>query len=54
MPSPIPASTIAGPAAAWRLPPAVDELLLVSGASIAGVLAVIRVIHVLRRHRHRR
>ncbi|MFD4320712.1 DUF6332 family protein [Streptomyces sp. NPDC058548] len=49
-------ATIAGPAAVWHLPPAVEKLLLVAGASVAGVLAVIRVVHVLRRlghHRHR-
>ncbi|MET7848358.1 DUF6332 family protein [Streptomyces avermitilis] len=47
-------ATIAGPAAVWHLPPAVEKFLLVSGASVAGVLAAIRVVHVLWRHgRHR-
>ncbi|WP_406065964.1 DUF6332 family protein [Streptomyces sp. NBC_01077] len=47
-------ATIAGPAAVWNLPSAVEKFLLVAGASVAGVLAVIRVIHVLWRHGQRR
>ncbi|MGW1025917.1 DUF6332 family protein [Streptomyces sp. NPDC002577] len=43
-------ATIAGPAAVWHLPPAVDKFLLVTGASVAGVLGAIRVVHVLWRH----
>ncbi|WP_406002869.1 DUF6332 family protein [Streptomyces sp. NBC_00829] len=43
-------ATIAGPAAVWHLPLAVEKLLLVTGASVAGVLAVVRVVHVLSRH----
>ncbi|WP_055697650.1 DUF6332 family protein [Streptomyces silaceus] len=38
---------VAGPVAVWSLPPAVDKVLLVAGASLAGVLAVVRVVHVL-------
>ncbi|MCX5232437.1 DUF6332 family protein [Streptomyces sp. NPDC006553] len=47
-------ATIAGPAAVWNLPAIVDKFLLVAGASVAGVLAVIRVVHVLWRHGRRR
>ncbi|MFF2847797.1 DUF6332 family protein [Streptomyces sp. NPDC058001] len=48
-------ATVAGPAAVWHLPPTVEKLLLITGASVAGVLAVFRVVHVLWRHagRHR-
>ncbi|MFD4240901.1 DUF6332 family protein [Streptomyces sp. NPDC058525] len=40
-------ATIAGPAAVWHLPSALEKTLLVAGAWVAGVLAVIRVVHVL-------
>ncbi|MFJ8078396.1 DUF6332 family protein [Streptomyces sp. NPDC096176] len=43
-------ATVAGPAAVWHLPPAVEKFLLVAGAWAAAVLAVIRVVHVLWRH----
>ncbi|MEU6758373.1 DUF6332 family protein [Streptomyces sp. NPDC046685] len=43
-------ATIAGPVAVWSFPPAVEKFLLVGGAWVAGVLAVIRVAHVLWRH----
>ncbi|MCX5589232.1 DUF6332 family protein [Streptomyces erythrochromogenes] len=46
-------ATIAGPAAVWHLPAAVEKFLVVAGAAIAGVLAVIRVIHVLWQHGNR-
>ncbi|MFE4684907.1 DUF6332 family protein [Streptomyces sp. NPDC056721] len=39
--------TIAGPAAVWHLPPAIEELLLATGTVVGGVLAVLRVVHVL-------
>ncbi|MFC9531834.1 DUF6332 family protein [Streptomyces sp. NPDC056975] len=40
-------ATIAGPAAVWHLPPAIEELLLATGTVVGGVLAVLRVVHVL-------
>ncbi|MER6448746.1 hypothetical protein DEJ51_34210 [Streptomyces venezuelae] len=43
-------AAIAGPTAVWHLPPAVEEFLQVGGAWVAGVLAVVRVVHVLWRH----
>ncbi|MYY08114.1 hypothetical protein GT204_04150 [Streptomyces sp. SID4919] len=43
-------ATIAGPAAVWDLPPAVERFMLLAGASVGGVLAAIRVVHVLWRH----
>ncbi|MYW01877.1 DUF6332 family protein [Streptomyces sp. SID3343] len=43
-------AVIAGPAWVWDLPSAVDESLFVAGRWTAGVLAVIRVVHVLRQH----
>jgi hypothetical protein len=43
-------AVIAGPVVVWRLPPAVDKFLLVAGSSAAGLLGVVRVVHVLRRH----
>ncbi|WP_435975358.1 DUF6332 family protein [Streptomyces sp. Qhu_M48] len=43
-------ATIAGPAAVWDLPRAVDRFLLAAGTWVGGALAVIRVIHVLRRY----
>ncbi|MGW1894201.1 DUF6332 family protein [Streptomyces sp. NPDC002004] len=43
-------ATIAGPATVWHLPPAVEKFLLVAGAWVAGILAVIRVVHVLWRN----
>ncbi|MFD9083738.1 DUF6332 family protein [Streptomyces erythrochromogenes] len=46
-------ATIAGPAAVWHLPRAVEKFLVVAGAVIAGVLAVIRVVHVLWHHGNR-
>ncbi|WP_254878789.1 DUF6332 family protein [Streptomyces sp. NA04227] len=46
--------TIAGPAAVWDLPHAVESALVLAGAWVAGALAVVRVVHVLWRHgRHR-
>ncbi|MEU9720911.1 DUF6332 family protein [Streptomyces sp. NPDC047976] len=43
------------PAAVWDLPPAAEGFLLKAGAAIAGMLAVLRVIHVLWRYdRHLR
>ncbi|MDX6356734.1 MAG: hypothetical protein QOF98_3637 [Streptomyces sp.] len=39
---------IAGPSLVWDLPPRVDKALLVTGVLVAAVLAVIRVVHVLR------
>lgn len=47
-------AAIAGPAAVWRLPPAVEGFLLVAGAVVGGGLAVVRVVHVLWRYRHPR
>ncbi|MET8690707.1 DUF6332 family protein [Streptomyces sp. NPDC004732] len=41
---------IAGPAAVWRLPPGAERFLLVAGASVGSVLAVLRVVHVLWRY----
>ncbi|MGW4386933.1 DUF6332 family protein [Streptomyces sp. NBC_00063] len=38
---------IAGPAAVWNLPRAVEQLLLAAGTVVGGVLAVLRVVHVL-------
>ncbi|MEV4950029.1 DUF6332 family protein [Streptomyces sp. NPDC053755] len=46
--------TIAGPAAVWHLPPAFERFLVIAGAWLAGVLAVVRVVHVLWRHERRR
>ncbi|MEU1090712.1 DUF6332 family protein [Streptomyces sp. NPDC005576] len=40
-------AAIAGPALVWDLSPAVDKALLITGASVGGVLAVLRVVHVL-------
>ncbi|MFJ3103730.1 DUF6332 family protein [Streptomyces sp. NPDC086835] len=47
-------AAVAGPAAVWTLPPAVERLLWATGATVAGALAVIRVVHVLWRHAARR
>ncbi|WP_405783486.1 DUF6332 family protein [Streptomyces sp. NBC_00859] len=38
---------IAGPAAVWNLPHRVTTALLLTGATAAGLLAVVRVVHVL-------
>lgn len=47
-------AAIAGPAAVWELPGAVENSLVVAGAAIGGVLGVLRVVHVLRHHgKHR-
>ncbi|MEU4356093.1 DUF6332 family protein [Streptomyces virginiae] len=46
-------ATIAGPTAVWDLPAGVDEFLRVTGLWIAGLLAVVRVVHVLRQHGQR-
>ncbi|MFE9466810.1 DUF6332 family protein [Streptomyces virginiae] len=46
-------ATIAGPTAVWDLPAGVDEFLRVTGVWIAGLLAVVRVVHVLWRHGQR-
>ncbi|MFE5493955.1 DUF6332 family protein [Streptomyces virginiae] len=40
-------ATIAGPTAVWDLPAGVDNLLRVTGVWVAGLLAVLRVVHVL-------
>lgn len=47
-------AAVAGPAAVWSFPPAVERFLSATGAVVAGVLAVIRVVHVLWRHADRR
>ncbi|MGN9790339.1 DUF6332 family protein [Streptomyces sp. OZ13] len=47
-------AAVAGPAAVWSFPPAVERFLRATGATVAGVLAVIRVVHVLWRHTARR
>jgi hypothetical protein len=48
-------AAIAGPAAVWHLPHPVEDLLVRTGAVAAGLLAVLRVVHVLRGHaRHLR
>ncbi len=48
-------AAIAGPAAVWHLPDAVEDFLIRTGVAAAGLLAVIRVVHVLRGHaRHLR
>ncbi|WP_306335280.1 DUF6332 family protein [Streptomyces sp. KL118A] len=41
---------IAGPVAVWRLPAGAERFLLVAGASVGSVLAVLRVVHVLWRY----
>ncbi|MEU4125378.1 DUF6332 family protein [Streptomyces virginiae] len=46
-------ATIAGPTAVWDLPAWVDNVLRVGGLWVAGLLAVIRVVHVLRQHGRR-
>ncbi|OEJ30361.1 DUF6332 family protein [Streptomyces subrutilus] len=46
-------ATIAGPVAVWDFAPAVEKSLLVAGAWVGGVLAVIRVVHVLWRYGQR-
>ncbi|MFF9979022.1 DUF6332 family protein [Streptomyces erythrochromogenes] len=46
-------AAVAGPAAVWHLPRAVEKSLVVAGGVIGGVLAVIRVIHVLWQHGNR-
>jgi uncharacterized Tic20 family protein len=43
-------AVIAGPVLVWRLPSVVDKFLMVTGASAAGVLGALRVVHVLWRH----
>ncbi|MEU6019595.1 DUF6332 family protein [Streptomyces sp. NPDC047515] len=43
-------AAIAGPVVVWHLPPALDKFLLVTGASVAGILGAVRVVHVLWRH----
>ncbi|GGT07078.1 hypothetical protein GCM10010271_06850 [Streptomyces kurssanovii] len=43
-------AAVAGPAVVWSLPPVVERFLPATGAVVAGVLAVIRVVHVLWRH----
>ncbi|MET7540603.1 DUF6332 family protein [Streptomyces sp. NPDC005507] len=40
-------ATIAGPAAVWHLPPAVEHSLVATGTVVGGVLAVLRVVLVL-------
>ncbi|MET9534502.1 MULTISPECIES: DUF6332 family protein [unclassified Streptomyces] len=39
---------IAGPAAVWDLPHRVITALLLTGTAVGGVLALVRVVHVLR------
>ncbi|MFF5427737.1 MULTISPECIES: DUF6332 family protein [unclassified Streptomyces] len=47
-------AAIAGPAAVWELPRAVEKSLVAAGAVIGGVLGVLRVVHVLWHHgKHR-
>ncbi|MEV4681630.1 DUF6332 family protein [Streptomyces kurssanovii] len=43
-------AAVAGPAFVWSLPPVAERFLPAAGAVVAGVLAVIRVVHVLWRH----
>ncbi|RMB84765.1 DUF6332 family protein [Streptomyces shenzhenensis] len=43
-------AVIAGPVFVWQFSPAVNTFLLVAGASVAGVLGAVRVVHVLWRH----
>ncbi|MBH1938134.1 hypothetical protein I5Q34_28385 [Streptomyces sp. AV19] len=46
---------VAGPAAVWDLPGWATRSLVLAGGAVAGVLAVLRVVHVLRQYeRHRR
>ncbi|GHJ39381.1 DUF6332 family protein [Streptomyces sp. TS71-3] len=40
---------IAGPVAVWDLPSGVERTLLLAGGFVAAALAVVRVVHVLRR-----
>ncbi|MGW5232589.1 DUF6332 family protein [Streptomyces nodosus] len=47
-------AVIAGPALVRDLPPAVDTALLITGASVAGLLGALRVVHVLRSFARRR
>ncbi|MFD3700859.1 DUF6332 family protein [Streptomyces sp. NPDC058646] len=46
-------AAVAGPVAVWDLSPDVERVLLITGASVAGVLGVLRVVHVLWRHAQR-
>lgn len=46
-------AAVAGPAVLWHLPPALDTSLLAAGCVVAGVLALVRVVHVLRRFTRR-
>ncbi|MFF8262613.1 DUF6332 family protein [Streptomyces virginiae] len=46
-------ATIAGPTAVWDLPAGVDEFLWIAGVWTAGLLAVVRVVHVLWQHGQR-
>lgn len=43
-------AVIAGPVVVWQFSSAVNTFLLVAGASVAGVLGAVRVVHVLWRH----
>ncbi|QIP83390.1 hypothetical protein GLX30_04145 [Streptomyces sp. Tu 2975] len=47
-------AAVAGPTAVWTLPQAVERYVRATGAAVAGVLALIRVVHVLWRHEARR
>lgn len=38
---------VAGPAVVWDLSHTTDKALLITGASVGGLLAVLRVVHVL-------
>lgn len=42
-------AAVAGPALLWHLPPVLDTSLLAGGLGVAGALAALRVVHVLRR-----
>ncbi|WP_372404279.1 DUF6332 family protein [Streptomyces luteireticuli] len=45
---------VAGPAAVWDLPGWAGRFLVRTGGAVAGVLAVLRVVHVLRQYERRR
>lgn len=45
---------VAGPAAVWDMPGWASRSLVVTGVVVAGVLAVLRVVHVLRQFEKRR
>ncbi|MFE0579827.1 DUF6332 family protein [Streptomyces sp. NPDC058874] len=43
-------AAIAGPVAVWDLPGGFEDFLVLAGASMGGVLGVLRVVHVLWQH----